>query len=254
MTITYRGVGTAGGAATTSGSIPVPSGTLAGDVLFATVALTIDTSNTLISFPGWTKFASSPVSMSGFTVVYWLWKVAGGSAGNATTDTATAFSWTTSCAWTVVSAAYGGVDTTTPINGAASQAFPSNLQTQTTPSLAPTTGTTWGVAVWTTRAANAAPGGTPTSSLTNRANYCPQSSPWEAIAWSDTNGYASAASQSYGITYATTESRGADALFFINAAASSPGLAVQVYNGSAWTAASEGFYNGSAWTSVVAIK
>lgn len=169
----------------TSGTIPIPSGTQAGDLMIAFVTLDQDVS--AMSTPtGWTAFSWSPITIAAVMETYCWYKVA------ASGESSASITWTTSAKGAITTTTYYNVDATTPIHNSNKATSTSAAASATTPSITPTIAGTVAVGLFvqrTTTSGNKSITWTADAVLPNKQvdgnNGAAASSPWLGYAVGD---------------------------------------------------------------------
>lgn len=202
-------------AAVTSSSIPIPAGTVAGDLLIAWCEIGQLVTN--FSTPtGWTQFSWSPVVDAGNSNAFAFWKIAVNS------EPSPSVSWTTSSKGVITCLAYSSVDNANPIGNSNVNVETASQTTATTPSLA-ATANQWAVTIHSSRTStvgNKAPTWAPAPSGETQRNSTDNSAagaaPWNSVVAYDSNGVVTVASHSYTATSNFTESHHKSALIYLN--------------------------------------
>lgn len=213
----------------THASIAAPAGVQPGDVMIAWLALGYQVTG--FSFgSGWTPFSWSPAADGTAWQAFGYYKVAT-SADAGASYTA---SWTGSAKGTFTIADYSGVDSAAPLAGTAALIDTNSSNALSTPVLASSAATSWAVALYairSTTSANSNNSWTPDPALTQRVNAnnsAATSSPWAAIAVSDSNGAVHApafcaAARSYTATAVFAEGHKAAAIIYLRQAPNGAG-------------------------------
>ncbi len=211
----------------THASISAPAGVQPGDVMIAWLSLGYPVSGFTFG-GGWIPFSWSPLIDGTADQVFGYYKVAT-SADAGASYTA---SWTTTAKGTFTIADYSGVDNAAPLAGTAGLISDNTSTSLTTPSLDPSAGTSWAVALYSIRSTTSSRSNnswTPDPALVQRVNAnnsATASSPWVAIAVADSNGAVTPGScqaYSYTAVAAYPESHMAAALVYLRQAPSGVG-------------------------------
>ena len=178
-----------------------------------------------ITFTGWTQIAEGDEGTSTHSAFYRRLKQSG--------DTTFSPSWATAEGSSAVWRSYTGVDTTTPDQQGTFLTHTVSATTFITPSITPTTATTWAVGCAGARSTTSGnqpesftfdagiPNGTQTTNTSNR---------WATAGISDSGAAVTQAAHSYTFTLNHAETHGGMMGVFLNPAAAAAGFTVPVVN------------------------